>query len=322
MCGKCDQRWLMLTHAALVDLTEQPQTAATSKQQQTIIITILVVVTFFDSLRLIPSSLYYPYSVLVMQNMVTWGQNQNNPPPTSHNNSMYQAPAPSAGGFGAFSFGTSPSTTAAPVSFGAPVDGGLVFGQINTTSAPPTHPAPQYAQPFGSSAAPVPTGGFGSSIPASGFAFGQFGSSASASRGSITTTGGFFGSSRDPSGFYSGSSPAPASAAGGFGSAGLFGSSLAPDAFGHARDGTRRRRMVVEGPTRADVLNDKPPPVCVICRTNTPVCIAMPCHHLAYCAGCAHTLCTDARGHPKAIGQVRCAKCRQTVDSIKPYFSE
>ena len=69
--------------------------------------------------------------------------------------------------------------------------------------------------------------------------------------------------------------------------------------------------------------DDVEAPCCVICREQVPICVAMPCMHMAYCVACARRLCTDNHtGQPKPKGQVECCKCRKSVHAMRRVFVE
>ena len=85
----------------------------------------------------------------------------------------------------------------------------------------------------------------------------------------------------------------------------------------------------VEGPIPSDIQydiaiedNDDDTKSCIICMSNIPCCIAIPCMHLSYCIGCAQILCFGQdNSELKAIGNVKCSECMQEVTAIKRTFN-
>ena len=61
---------------------------------------------------------------------------------------------------------------------------------------------------------------------------------------------------------------------------------------------------------------------CVICLEKAPICVAMPCMHVAYCVACARSMSLRENGRPKRHGTVKCAKCRQSVDKFARVYLE
>lgn len=86
-----------------------------------------------------------------------------------------------------------------------------------------------------------------------------------------------------------------------------------------------RETQYVEGPTPEEILHDEPEPdetlTCVVCLERKRICIALPCLHRSYCVVCARNMCFGANGDGiKEQGDVKCAVCRETVESIKRTF--
>ena len=85
-------------------------------------------------------------------------------------------------------------------------------------------------------------------------------------------------------------------------------------------------RRVVDYPSLADQAHDcvaaAGAAVCVVCQENAPICIALPCRHMAYCVHCARTLCLDPlTQRARLVGTVVCSKCRRPVKEIgRVYF--
>lgn len=59
------------------------------------------------------------------------------------------------------------------------------------------------------------------------------------------------------------------------------------------------------------------PPSCVICLSNTPVCVISPCNHKSVCSTCARTM--TAQGTKKR-GEVQCPLCKVEVKKIFRIF--
>ncbi len=86
-----------------------------------------------------------------------------------------------------------------------------------------------------------------------------------------------------------------------------------------------REQEFVQGPVPDELKHDEKEPdeskTCVVCLENKRICIAVPCHHLSYCVKCAREMCFGAAGDQiKETGEVKCAICREAVDSIKRTF--
>ena len=93
----------------------------------------------------------------------------------------------------------------------------------------------------------------------------------------------------------------------------------------------KKEKQAVIMPTKEDMGNDSSNGFndgggCIICLENKAICVALPCGHLRYCAQCARNMCCGGGGqggaeaHPKKIGQVQCAVCRQDVHEMKRCF--
>ena len=89
----------------------------------------------------------------------------------------------------------------------------------------------------------------------------------------------------------------------------------------------KKSKKYVEGPLPSDVEHDKVPAAeedaktCIICLERAPCCVAYPCMHASYCVACARTLCFGESGTELyKRGKVKCAQCREKVDSIKRIF--
>jgi len=82
----------------------------------------------------------------------------------------------------------------------------------------------------------------------------------------------------------------------------------------------------VECPTLGELVHDREVlddggPVCIICQTNMPLCVALPCLHMSYCVSCARSMCCDEHGQPKRV-VVHCAKCRRPARAVSRVFAE
>ena len=84
--------------------------------------------------------------------------------------------------------------------------------------------------------------------------------------------------------------------------------------------------VYVKCPSAQDERHDKDAApggsTCVICHEKSPICIATPCMHMAYCVACSRSMCCDTQGRPKLRGKVACAKCRQQVHRVARVFAE
>lgn len=58
-------------------------------------------------------------------------------------------------------------------------------------------------------------------------------------------------------------------------------------------------------------------PTCVVCTTNKPICVIIPCMHKNICCSCARILCADGT---KERGQVKCPMCQAEVHKIGKVF--
>lgn len=63
--------------------------------------------------------------------------------------------------------------------------------------------------------------------------------------------------------------------------------------------------------------DDDDSPACVVCTTNKPVCVVMPCMHKSVCCACARVLCSDGT---KERGQVKCPICQAEVHKIAKIY--
>ena len=91
----------------------------------------------------------------------------------------------------------------------------------------------------------------------------------------------------------------------------------------------KKSKKYVEGPLPTDVEHDKVSAAaeednaktCIICLERAPCCVAYPCMHASYCVACARTLCFGESGTELyKRGKVKCAQCREKVNSIKRIF--
>lgn len=88
----------------------------------------------------------------------------------------------------------------------------------------------------------------------------------------------------------------------------------------------RKDEQFVVGPPESDLEHDKvvpddsEKPSCVICLTNEPSCIAMPCRDKKFCVACARKLCFGETNDLKKIGEVTCPACRKEIQSIERVF--
>jgi hypothetical protein len=81
----------------------------------------------------------------------------------------------------------------------------------------------------------------------------------------------------------------------------------------------------VRGPPPSDIKHDRVAEegaiVCAICLERAACCVASPCMHACYCVACSRHLCFGESGADLfERGQVKCAKCREPVHSIKHIF--
>lgn len=58
-------------------------------------------------------------------------------------------------------------------------------------------------------------------------------------------------------------------------------------------------------------------PSCVLCMTNVPACIILPCLHKSVCCACARVLAGEGL---KKRGEVTCPICRKDVEKIAKVF--
>lgn len=58
-------------------------------------------------------------------------------------------------------------------------------------------------------------------------------------------------------------------------------------------------------------------PSCVICTTNTPCCVIMPCMHKSLCCACSRVLASEGT---KQRGEVKCPMCQAEVHKIAKVY--
>lgn len=85
------------------------------------------------------------------------------------------------------------------------------------------------------------------------------------------------------------------------------------------KDSKRTRTVDLYYPSESDLKHDSKvendgDKTCVICMTNVPCCIALPCAHMNFCVDCSRELC-------KGKKEVKCPLCKDTLDGIKYVFS-
>lgn len=89
---------------------------------------------------------------------------------------------------------------------------------------------------------------------------------------------------------------------------------------------SRSEPEYTEGPPLSDLEHDTVAPEdakssCIICLERLPCCVAYPCMHVSYCVHCARRLCFGESGTDLLEkGTVKCAECRNPVESIKRIF--
>ena len=78
---------------------------------------------------------------------------------------------------------------------------------------------------------------------------------------------------------------------------------------------------LVSCPSEEDAKKDIPletnDPSCVICLSNTPVCVVSPCNHKSLCSTCARTITAEGT---KKRGEVQCPLCKVEVKKIFRIF--
>lgn len=104
-------------------------------------------------------------------------------------------------------------------------------------------------------------------------------------------------------------------------------SSLYPSIFPYDVKEEEKEEVVkfVSCPSEEDAKKDIPlfndpetdAPSCIICLSNTPVCVISPCNHKSLCSTCARTM--TAQGTKKR-GEVQCPLCKVEVKKIFRIF--
>lgn len=117
---------------------------------------------------------------------------------------------------------------------------------------------------------------------------------------------------------YPGSSVGTVIASGG--SVAVAGASMSDQEFGKLlKKREREEEEFVECPLESEKDEEAKDgaPSCVICTSNVPACVIMPCMHKSLCCECARSLASQGT---KKRGQVKCPVCRAEVEKIKKVF--